>query len=130
MLTCLSVHISSPKFPVHSCQLSLRLLGFLLSRGFRFITCFGIRFSSVFYTCLFHVRCLFISSTIVCVTCTFVTFRSFVTPSSLDLPTSLHQKSISVAFNICFVVFLIIHILQLYVMSYISLLLLQFVRLS
>ena len=99
-----------------SCQLLLSLEGFLLPGGFQFKTYFGIRVSSSLCTCPYHMNCLFfISSTTVCVTYTVSMIRSFVTLSSLALPAALRQKSIFVASNIRFVVFLIDHISRLYV---------------
>ena len=78
----------------------------------------------------------FTSSSIVSVTCIISLILSFVTLSSHGFPMTLQQKSISVAFNICFVVSLFGHISQLYVIIilimvlYIILLLMLFLFLS
>ena len=75
----------------------------------------------------------FFVSIVVCVTCTISMIRSSVTLSSLDLPAAVRQKSIFVASKIPFVVSIIGHILQLYLIIlfigvlYISLLLVLFV---
>ena len=118
----LSLHILSSKF-FSSIILSitphiflLGILGFLLPGSFQFVTCFGIRVSGILWTCLYHMNYLFfISSTIVCVTCIIVLIRSFLTLLSLNLSAAFPQKSISAASNIRFVVSLIGHISQLYV---------------
>ena len=92
LYSCLAPLISSLKFlfciilPMPSCQFLLGLPGFFFHEGLQFITCFGVPVLGILCTCPNRMSCLFISSTIVCVTRIISPIRSFVTFSSLFFP--------------------------------------------